>query len=234
MTKQASMHKETDEFLFYCMACADEPTDRPMADEAYTEIHRRYVKPLYARCLKMVSFYPDSETLAMDLTTAALSKAYDRAETYQPNPDGSTSGSRTIAWLCTIALNIFRDYCRNPERPGPINVVEFEVYPEDYASDDFAKLYCEGQPQLSTQAEYRLVAMAFDTLDTRTQIVLIETLVQRDRSPGRTYMLRGTSEQLAKRLGTTTANLRRIRKKGVCKINDYLDQHKQISGSTHE
>ena len=203
MTKQASMHKETDEFLFLYMACADEPMDKPIADEAYTEIHRRYVKPVYARCLKMVSSYPDSKTLAMDLTTAALAKAYDRAETYQPNPDGSTSGSRTIAWLCTIALNILRDFRRNPERPGPVNVVELDVYPEDYSSEDFAMLYCDDQPQLNTQAEYRLVAMAFDTLDTRTQRVLIETLVQRDRSPGRTYMLRGTSEQLAKRLGVS-------------------------------
>ena len=167
MTKQASMHEETDEFLFLCMACADEPLDKPMADEAFTEIHRRYVKPVYARCLKMVSSYPDPETLAKDLTTAAFTKAYDRAETYQPNPDGSTSDSRTIAWLCKIALNIFLDFRRNPKRPGPVNIVELDVYSEDYALEDFAMLYCEDQPQLNTQAEYRLVAMAFDTLDTR-------------------------------------------------------------------
>ena len=178
--------------------------------------------------LKMVSSYPDREALAMDLACAALARAHDRAETYQPNPEGSASSSRTIAWLCKIALNIFRDFRRNPNRTGPLNVVEFDVNAEMYALEDFATLYCDDKPQLRTQTAYQLVARAFDTLDARTQRVLIETLVQRDRSPGRSYMLRGTSKLLAERLEMTTANLRRIRSKGVRTINDYLKQHKSI------
>ena len=233
MTKQTLMQEETDEDLFLYMACGDYPTDRPMADEAFTELHRRYIMRVYAYCLKMVSSYSDSETLATDIASAALTKAYDRAETYQANPKGSDSVSPTFAWLCKIATNIFRDNLRNPDRPGPLNVIELDVGAEMYSPQDFAALYCDDQPQLNTQAEYKLVAQAFETLDARTQSVLIETLVQRSRSPGRTYMLRGTAELLANHLETTPENLRRIRRNGVIKINEYVGQHKRTMSETN-
>ena len=231
VTIQTSMHEETDEDLFLYMAFKD--SDTSMADEAFTEVHRRYIKRVYAYCLKMVSSYPDSETLAEDIASAALAKAYDRAETYQANSNGSDSVSPTFAWLCKIATNIFRDYLRNPGRPGPLNVIELDVGAEMYSPQDFAALYCENQPQLNTQAEYKLVAQAFETLDARTQSVLIETLVQRSRSPGRTYMLRGTAELLANRLATTPENVRRIRRNGVSKINEYVGQHKRTISETN-
>ena len=49
--------------LFTYMACADILADKPIADEAYAELHRRYIMRLYARCLKMVSSYPNPETI---------------------------------------------------------------------------------------------------------------------------------------------------------------------------
>lgn len=226
MTKQTSMQEETDEDLFLYMACADSPTDKPLADEAFAEIHRRYIKHLYARCLRMVSSYPDSETMAEDLASAALTRAYDRAETYTVASESSTSTSRTIAWLSKIALNIYRDHLRNQLRPGPLNVIDLNVYPEDYSPINFAALYCHDKPQLNTQEEYRLVAEAFDTLDERIRRVLIETLEMREKSPSGRYMLRGTAKQLAERLGTTTFNLRRIRMRGIQYINNYVIQHK--------
>ena len=53
----------------------------------------------------------------------------------------------------------------------------------------------------------------------------IETLVQRDRSRGRTYMLKGSAAVLADRLETTTANLRRIRMNGIKKINAHIEKN---------
>ena len=220
------MHGETDEDLFVYMACADSPADKPIADKAYEELHRRYIKQLYARCLRMVSSFPNPENLAQDLACAALARAYEKAETYQSNSEKSASTTRTISWLCKIALNIFRDHLRNPKRPGPLNVVDLNVYPEDYSSMDFAALYYQDKPHVKTQQEYYLVAKAFDALDERTQRVLIETLEMREKSPSGKYMLRGTAQQMAERLETTTFNLRRIRMKGTQYINNYVIQHK--------
>ena len=235
MTTQTSMQEETDEDLFLYMACKDNPEDKPLAEMAVAELHRRYLKRLYARCFKMVFSQPDPETLAADLASAALARAYEKAETYRSHPDGSASSSRTFSWLCKIALNIFRDFLRNPKRPGSLafNVIELDVNAEMYLPEEFAALYCDDKEQLSTQADYQLVAEVFDTLDARTQRVLVETLIQRDKSPGRTYMLRGSAELLANRLGTTPANLRRIRKNGIRKINEYINQHKHTSQETN-
>lgn len=235
MTKQASMHEETDEDLFLYMACAETAADRPLADGAYAEIHRRYVKRLYARCLRMVSSYPDPETMAMDLASAALARAYEKAEKYQTDPEDSLGAVRTFGWLCKIAENIFRDHIRNPERPGPLNVIDLDVNAEMYAPEDFASLFCEDQSPPRTLLDYQLVARAFDVLDARTKTVLIETLVHRGRSPGRTHMLRGTTTALAKRLETSTANLRLIRRKGLRQINAYVEQHKnELLETNHE
>ena len=227
MTERTSMEGKTDEDLFIDMAFTDSAEDRANADLAYQELHRRYVKIVYGRCLRMVSKYPDPETLAWDMTSAALARAYERAETYRPGPEGEAGASRTVAWLCKIALHLFLDYRKNPNRPGPLsNVVDLDVHAEQYSPEDFAALYLEDESQSYSRQHYQLVREAFEILDERTQIVLIETLLQRQRSPGRTYMLRKTAQALADRVGTSTDNVRRIRRLGLQQINAYVDKQK--------
>ena len=108
MTKQTSMEGTTDEDLFIYIACAESPADKVLANAALAELHRRYIKGLYARCLRMLRAYPDSESMAEVLTQATLARAYERAHQFQPNPDGAAGSSRTLAWLCKIALNSVR------------------------------------------------------------------------------------------------------------------------------
>ena len=225
MAERTSMQEETDEDLLLYMAFADMPGDKTNADDALKELHRRYVKRVYARCRVMFKAYDAGESMAEELTQATFSRAYERAETYKPAPEGVESSSWTLGWLCKIASRIFLDFRRNPERPGPLKVIDLDVHVEEYSPEDFAGLYCEGVEPAYTHHEFHLVAEAFDTLDERTQIVLVETLVQRQRSPGRTYMLRGTSEALAARINTSTDNLRQIRSKGIKKISEYVAQH---------
>ena len=236
MTERASMEGKTDEDLFIDMAFTDSAEDRVNADTAYEELHRRYVKIVYTRCIRMVSKYPDAETLAWDMTAGALARAYERAETYQPGAEGEAGASQTVAWLCRIARNLFLDYRKNPKRPGPLsNVVDLDVHAEQYSPEDFAAFYLEDDSQPYSRQYYRLVAEGFATLDDRTQIVLMETLLQRQRSPGRTYMLRKTAAALAARVGTSTDNVRRIRRLGIQQINAYVDQHKNDKAETdHE
>ena len=234
MTERTSMESKTDEDLFIDMAFTDSAEDRANADAAYEELHRCYVKIVYTRCIRMISKYPDAETLAWDMTAGALAKAYERAETYQSGEEGEAGASRTIAWLCKIALNLFLDYRKNPKRPGPLsNVVDLDVHAEQYSPEDFAAFYLEDDSQAYSRQHYQLVAEAFAALNERTQIVLMETLLQRQRSPGRTYMLRKTAAALAARVGTSTDNVRRIRRLGIQQINEYVDQYKNNKAETH-
>ena len=234
MANKTAMVEESDEDLFVYMACANDPEDQVLKNAAFHELHRRYSKNLYARCLKMVRAYPDSETLAQALTSVTLHRVYDRADQYRPDPDGNDRPTRTLAWLCTIARNLFLDYLRNPERPGPLssNVVDLDVTAEQYSPEDFAALYLEGESTSHSRHHYQRVAEGFDQLNERTQIVLVETLLQRQNSPGRTYMFRGTAQRLANRLKTSTDNVRRIRRNGIRQINEYVNRHMNNGAET--
>ena len=235
MTKRTSMEGMTDEDLFIFIACAESPADKVLANAALAELHRRYIKGLYARCVRMLSAYPDSETMAQQLAQVTLARAFERAHQFQPSPDGAAGSSRTLAWLCKIALNLLRDYTRNPDRPGPLsNVVDLDVNAEQYSPEDFAFLHLQDDSASHTPHHYQLVAEAFKALDDRTQIVLLETLLQRQRSPGRTYMLRKTAAALADRIGSSAENVRRIRMLGMKAINAYLEKHNNNKTETDD
>ena len=227
MTKRTSMEGETDEDLFIYIACATSPSEIVEAEQAFAEIHRRYFKGLYARCQRMLQAYPDGEAKAQELAMTAMARAYEKADKYKPDPKGGSGSSRTRAWLCKIAEHMYRDHLRNPRRPGPLNVIELDVNAEQYSPEDFAAMYLEDETMSYSRYHYKLVAEGYDALDDRTKTVLIETLVQRDRSRGQTYMLKGSAAVLADRLGTTTANLRRIRMNGIKAINSYVDKKKK-------
>ena len=177
--------------------------------------------------------YPDSETWAHELTQATLFRAYERADQFRLDPDGNDRASRTRAWLCKIALNIFRDHLRNPERPGPLsNVVDLDVNAEQYSPEDFSALFLGDESTSHSRHHHKRVAEAFDQLDDRTQRVLLETLLQRQKSPGRTYMLRSTAQRFADRMQTSTDNVRRIRRNGIKQINAYVNRHMNNDAET--
>ena len=229
MTAETTVEAESDENLFIYIACRETAEDEVLANLAFAEIHRRYAKPLYRKCVNFCRSFSDGNTLAEELTSATLTRAYERADQYRPSPlsESTNADKRTLAWLCTIARNLLLDLNRNPKRPGPLNITDLDVDISCYSSDDFAAFFNDLEQPLNNSHEHNLVAEAFETLDNRTQEVLITTLIQRDRSPKKTHMLRGTVPLLADRLNTTPDNIRRIRLNGIRVINDYLKKYNQ-------
>lgn len=223
------MDVASDDDLFLYMSFYDQPGDRDTAEAAFRVFHGRYATELHARCRSICHRYQQPDSFVEDLAIQTLHRAYMRASTYK----GPGSRGRTMAWLCKIAKNALIDAKRNPHRPSLLNTeTEAELGAEHYSPADFTTLYSQFESPLPTQQQWKLVTRAFEELDERTQRVLIETLLQRAKSPQRTYMYRGTAALLAETLGITVDNLRRIRLNGMKAVEAKLKSYQSEKGGT--
>jgi DNA-directed RNA polymerase specialized sigma24 family protein len=203
------------------MSCRGGPADCALSNAATEEFHRRHAVRLLDRC-RTVCLKFGSVVDPEDLFSVTMFKAIERAETFKPAAEPAAQAARTLKWLAQIAHNLHVDRLRNPLRSGPLTGDQEPIPVEDYSSEEFAALYCDGQTMPRDLATIRLVQAALPTLDDRTRRVITHTLLQRQRSPGRSYVYRGEMKALAGELGTTTVNLRRIRSDGVKAIAEYV------------
>ena len=226
-TRADDMETETDGSLLYYMSCRESVADRVVSDAAAIEFHGRHMAHLYGRCRRICRRMAVAESFAEDLASATLVKAAGAAHTFVDGDERSTRPSRTRAWLGTIAWHLLVDMQRNPNRPGPLTGSQEEIPFDDYSAEDFAALYCDGERLPRDVETIRLVEDAISTLEERTRRVLMHTILQRQRSPGRSYVYRGSAEALAKRIGTTRVNIRRIFGVGVRAIAAYVAYHRE-------
>lgn len=238
LTDDMSPRELSDEDLFLQMAVYNNDVERRFAERAFSELHRRYVAPLHRRCRALCKRLGYPTDMTEDLVSATLVKAYDKADKYDPAKGNSKAKPEqcTLAWLCRIAENMLRDHRRNPNRPSNrLEPYELKLEADQYSGDDFAYLYNKHVHPLPTKQHYQLVDEAFEALDDRTQRVLLETFIQRARSPSGASMQRGSTKMLADHLETTTDNIRRIRRKGLIAINQHLENSMSLNQETgHE
>lgn len=219
------MEGETDGTLLYFMSCRGCDADRALSDSATREFYDRHAAGLIAGCRRICRTLATGDDFAMDLASYTLAKAAERHHTFVDaavNPDDQAR--RTLAWLLQIARNMLIDSQRNPNRPGPITGAQDRVPIEDYSDEDLAALLCDGKSLARDRKTIQYVREALTRLDDRTRAVLAETVLQRQRSPGRSYMYRGSAEALAQRWGTTTINIRRVRRAGLRSIAAYVNE----------
>jgi DNA-directed RNA polymerase specialized sigma24 family protein len=221
------MEAETDGSLLYYMSCRDSAADRVVSDTAAIEFHRRHMAHLYGRCRRICGRMVVADSFAEDLASATLVKAAGAAHTFVDGEEPNARASRTRAWLGKIAWHLLVDMQRNPNRPGPLTGPQEEIPFDDYSTEDFAALYCNGDRMPRDVETIRLVVEAISTLEERTRRVLMHTVLQRQRSPGRSYVYRGSADALAKRIGTTRVNIRRIFGVGVRAIAAYVGHHRR-------
>jgi DNA-directed RNA polymerase specialized sigma24 family protein len=219
-----TMREESDADLLYYMSCRENPADRAVSDAGTLEFHRRYAVGLLDRCRSVCRQF-GSVVDAEDLFAVTLVKAIERAETFVTAVDAASHPARTLNWLARIARNLHVDALRNPNRSGPLTGEQEAVPVEDYSTEEFAALYCDGHALPRDLATIGMVQAALLTLDERTRRIIAYTVLQRQRSPKRNYVYRGAMKALANELGTTTVNLRRIRLLGVAAISEYVRTH---------
>ena len=228
-SRPLDMKAETDGTLLYYMSCHESAGDRAIANAAAVEFHRRHMVALYARCKRICSGLGEPVSFAEDLALVALAKAVRSHSTFVDAAETGTSAKRTQGWLGRIARNLLLDKLRNPYRPGPLTGIQEEVPFDDFSADDFASLHCDGKRLPKDSETIRLTAEAIATLEPRTRLVVVHTTLQRKRSPGESYAYRGSATALAKQLGTTPVNVRRIYGVGVRAIAAYVSTHRKGS-----
>jgi DNA-directed RNA polymerase specialized sigma24 family protein len=221
------MKAETDGTLLYYMSCHQSADDKAVANAAGAEFHRRHMAALYERCKRICGRLGEPISFAEDLALVALAKAVRAHGTFVDVPESGTQAKRTQAWLGRIARNLVLDKLRNPYRPGPLTGIQEEVPFDDYSAEDFASLHCDGKRLPKDTETIRLAADAIATLDQRTRLVIVHTTLQRQRSPGGSYAYRGSATALAKKLGTTSVNVRRIYGIGIRAIASYVSTHRK-------
>jgi DNA-directed RNA polymerase specialized sigma24 family protein len=218
------MREESDGVLLYYMSCREDAAARAVSDAAAVEFHRRHAPSLLDRC-RTICRQLGSVVGPEDLFEVTLVKAIDRAETFVAAADAAAQPTHTLKWLAQIARNLHIDALRNPNRSGPLTGEQEPIPIEDYSTEEFAALYCDGRALPRNLATIGLVQEALLTLDDRTRLVIVHTVLQRRRSPRGSYVFRGEMKALAKKLGTTPVNLRRIRSLGMYAIAEYVRTH---------
>jgi DNA-directed RNA polymerase specialized sigma24 family protein len=204
------MENETDASLFVYLSFIG--TDPVEGNAALQELMNRYGAILRRHCGRICSRYPSQEIDGDELENATFYRATERASTYkrlEKEGAGAEDHIRyTAAWLCRIASNLLFDARRREARNLPYEH-EFSE-PDSMSPADVAHLLVGSNPGRFGTADKPLVAQAFESLKERSQLVVIGMLDKRQRSPSGRYMSRGAQVELARRLGTTPANVRQI------------------------
>lgn len=225
----SDMAKESDGTLLYYMSCRGSPADIALSNAAAYEFHRRHMRALLARCERICRHAGAADGFGQVLAVTTLAKTVEKADRFSDSASADNEARRTQGWLAKIAHNLLVDSLRNPNRPGPITGQKDDIPAEDYSDHELAALLCDGKALTRDRETIRLVRVALGTLPERTRIVLVQTVLQRMQSPKETYMYRGSAAALAKRLGTTPENVRRIRKNGLRELASFVHAHTQDS-----
>jgi RNA polymerase sigma factor (sigma-70 family) len=217
---EISMAEESDADLLQYVAWKNEyPAE---ATAAFALFHARHAEFVYAVCAKRFARQLPTYYTVEDLVSDTFVRVLERAETFDPNGerDPAAQVQRVRVWLLAIAFNVLNDVYRG----HPTNEVSRDAEYFEQVTDVPAP---EDSPRV------RLAARAFvEALDEREQEVLRVTLYW--NKPGVTHqrLPNDVSADLAKRLGTTTENIRKIRASALRKVRDFIQQAERSADDT--
>jgi RNA polymerase sigma factor (sigma-70 family) len=186
------------------------------ARSAWAVFYARHIPFVYKVCLK-VTKGTRLESHAEDLAADTMIRAFEKAGSYRDDRTLDPHGRRrrVRAWLSAIAENIINDVLRGQ----PLDR-EIDVGPDRWrefqgpANDEF----------VSTNFEIvEAVEEAFRTaLDEREAEVLRVTMHYYDGLKKNQRLPNDVADDLARRLDTTSENLRKIRERAKKKVREFL------------
>jgi len=200
---------ETDDELLVYMSMKDE--DRAGARAAWQEFYLRHRKYLFSVCKKAYgSRLPDEDGIDC-LVIETFIAAYASAGSFrsEDSRDATKMCTRVRKWLGGIANNIFRKIAATGRMPSAS-----EINIEDVSE----RLYRHLREKKPDSRRSRQVSEAFATLTEREQQVLRVWLLYYDVENRRRHLPDEELAGLAASLGTTSANIRQIRKRALGKL----------------
>jgi RNA polymerase sigma factor (sigma-70 family) len=202
---------ESDEDLVVMMGWDDDPETSRAAFGGFYTRHARFV---YVCLCKAFLRKGMNDKDVEDLVTDTFLRAKDRATTFQ-RCDGDDEGQRRRhirAWLMAIASNLARDLLRGRKK----------LHEQPVALDTL--LAFTGTKAATSSDRLKLVEFAFnDLLTHREREVLRVTMEFYDPARENQRLPDDVAADLAARLNTTSDNLRKIRKRALEKIRDYVE-----------
>lgn len=218
----------SDGRLLHLMSCQGDHIGKSVSTAAGLEFQLRHGPHLHAQCQQICHFFAFPQENASELVSLTLQRAIRKYHTFKETDGSLAASQRTRAWLARIAYNIAVDAKRNPKRPNSLMGATHLAAPDDYTDEDIAIFHCDRNKLPRDHQTVRAVLNALSKLDERTKAVLAYTALEARRSPGRAYMYRGSLASLAKRWNTSTANIRKIRRRGMHFIADIIKNYQRI------
>jgi RNA polymerase sigma factor (sigma-70 family) len=139
--------------------------------QALDEIGNRYWKPLFGRCQFLTLNHQKAADLAQEVWCRVLRARH-----------APKSGGNFLAYLTTIATNLWRDWYRSARRAGPLADCRLESLDAVHANECGETLrVVDGIPELSllSPEDQTLLTMDFDNALERLTLQLREVLVAR-------------------------------------------------------
>jgi RNA polymerase sigma factor (sigma-70 family) len=195
---------------------AERDRDRASAEAALAELQRRHVSYLYAVCRRICSVYLADPDQAEDLVNRTLWRAFHTAERFEPaktkcDGDPVCLQRAVHCWLARKAWWLARDVMRQHARRPTVSLWEPETL-DQFEHDG------DGPPECSEE-----VANALNRLSARERHVVLATYFLGDCETGKPVPPDEPADAyLARRWGTTQANIRQIRSRALEKLRDML------------
>lgn len=208
---------ETDVDLLAYMSMAS--ADANGARAAWAEFYNRHAGYLYAVCLRAYGPLLDGEAGAADLVAETFRRVYENADKFDDagivDPDAARR--RTRAWLGRIAQRIAQSELRGRSRLS-VRLLDRDQWPT------------VPQPMRRPPADndrIRRVRAAIESLSPREQTVIRVTFQWYEPGKEHQRLANDVAADLAQTLGTTSENLRQIRRRALAKIRQYLAAFQQ-------
>jgi RNA polymerase sigma factor (sigma-70 family) len=205
---------DTDEDLVAYMAMKDDPSRQ----DAGTEFYRRHKEFVFGVLMKTrAGRLVGGEDGLCDVVNEAFFRAYQAAETYRPCGATDRDSQRRACrrWLIGIAKNVVKEGCgRSPSIKATVSVDECLDLPDVAVADD------------EESTAVRLLGEAMErNLTERERDVLRSTMLFYKPGEKNQRMPSGSAAALADQYGTTTENIRAIRKRAIDKLRSVLEHH---------
>lgn len=201
---------ETDDDLVVYMTWKQD--DPAVACEAWAEFYRRHVGYLFGVCYKAFGKTLKTKDRITDLVTDVFKRVYEHADSFKLSglTDRDAMRKRVRAWLGTIARRVFLDGLP-PENAPPAECQLEQDHWQNIA-----------QPDGVDKPDSELIAVVKNAmqkcLTEREQEVLRVTLHWYDPGSEHQRLPNDVAAELARRLGTTPENLRKIRERAIAKM----------------